>query len=64
MKKYAILFIIFALFAPSPAAQDLSKHFDAAKMRQRVIRLSADDLRGEARVPRAANARPNTSQTR
>jgi Zn-dependent M28 family amino/carboxypeptidase len=46
MKKLTIWLIIIALFVPLAGAQDLSASFDAAKMRERVIRLSADDFEG------------------
>jgi Zn-dependent M28 family amino/carboxypeptidase len=46
MKKLTILLLIVALFVPLASAQDLTSRFDAEKMRQRVIRLSADDFEG------------------
>src|SRR6478752_8445546 len=46
MKKLTILLFIVALLVPVGAAQDLTSQFDAAKMRERVIRLSADDFEG------------------
>src|SRR5438270_9807323 len=46
MKKLTIWLIIIALFVPLAGAQDLTASFDAAKMRERVIRLSADDFEG------------------
>lgn len=46
MKK-TLSFLLLVTFAAQAAfAQDFTKHFDAAKMRQRVIRLSADDFEG------------------
>ena len=46
MKKLTILLVIVALIVPLAAAQDLTSQFDAVKMRERVIRLSADDFEG------------------
>src|SRR3954463_2325674 len=46
MKKLTIWLIIIALFVPLAGAQDLTASFDAPKMRERVIRLSADDFEG------------------
>src|SRR5881275_3289563 len=46
MKKLTILLFIVALIVPLAAAQDLTSQFDAVKMRERVIRLSADDFEG------------------
>ena len=46
MKKLTIWLIIIALFVPLAGAQGLTASFDAAKMRERVIRLSADDFEG------------------
>jgi len=45
MKKTLSLLLLLT-FAISTAAQDFSKHFNADKMRERVIRLSADDFEG------------------
>ena len=55
MKKIASFLLLFAVAAQLAIAQDLSKHFDAQKMRQRVIRLSADDFEG--RGPGTAGGR-------
>jgi Zn-dependent M28 family amino/carboxypeptidase len=46
MKRIVSFFLLFAFAAQAGLAQDFSKHFDAQKMRQRVIRLSADDFEG------------------
>src|SRR6476646_1393502 len=46
MKKLTILLFIVALLVPVGAAHDLTSQFDAAEMRERVIRLSADDFEG------------------
>jgi Zn-dependent M28 family amino/carboxypeptidase len=46
MKRLTIWLIIIALFVPLAGAQDLTASFDPAKMRERVIRLSADDFEG------------------
>lgn len=46
MKKLTIWLVIIAFFVPLAGAQDLTASFDAAKMRERVIRLSADDFEG------------------
>src|SRR5437763_4583856 len=46
MKKLTISLVIVALLGPLAAAQDLTAQFDAVKMRNRVIRLSADDFEG------------------
>ena len=45
MKK-TLGFLLLLTFAIPGAAQDFSKHFNADQMRQRVIRLSADDFEG------------------
>ncbi|MEO5860460.1 MAG: M28 family peptidase, partial [Pyrinomonadaceae bacterium] len=45
MKKTLSLLLLLT-FAITTAAQDFTKHFNADKMRQRVIRLSADDFEG------------------
>lgn len=45
--KITTLFLLIALICINwVAAQDLSSRFDAAKLRERVIRLSADDFEG------------------
>ncbi|MCC6329251.1 MAG: M28 family peptidase [Acidobacteria bacterium] len=46
MKRILIFFAAALLLAASTAAQDLSARFDGEKLRQRVIRLSADDMEG------------------
>src|SRR3954447_26971296 len=46
MKKLIGFILISAFLAPVIGAQDLTSKFDAAKMRDRVIRLSADDFEG------------------
>lgn len=46
MKRTLIFFAAALLLAASTAAQDLSARFDGEKLRQRVIRLSADDMEG------------------
>ena len=46
MKRILAALGIFAVVSTSLLAQDLAKHFKADKMRQRVIRLSADDFEG------------------
>ena len=46
MKKTTVLLVIAALFVPIALGQDLTSQFDSAKMRERVIRLSADDFEG------------------
>ncbi len=45
MKKILSLLLLLTFAIPT-AAQDFTKHFNADKMRQRVIRLSADDFEG------------------
>ena len=45
MKK-ALSLLLLLTFVISTAGQDFSKHFNADQMRQRVIRLSADDFEG------------------
>src|SRR5215207_4445132 len=45
MKK-TLSFLLLLTLAISAASQDFSTHFNADKMRQRVIRLSADDFEG------------------
>ncbi|MFN2501463.1 MAG: M28 family peptidase [Pyrinomonadaceae bacterium] len=46
MKRITAFFLIIAFASTSIFAQDLTASFDADKMRQRVIRLSADDFEG------------------
>ena len=46
MKRTAFLFLTALLCFQLVAGQDLSAKFDADKLRQRVIRLSADDFEG------------------
>ena len=46
MKRITSFLLLLAFAAQLALGQDLSKHFDAQKMRQRVIRLSADDFEG------------------
>lgn len=46
MHKLTVSLIIVALLAPVFSAQDFTSQFDGAKMRERVIRLSADDFEG------------------
>lgn len=47
MKKYlSFLLALSTTIVSTAVAQDLTKHFDGQKMRQRVIRLSADDFEG------------------
>src|SRR5688572_8737679 len=46
MKRTINIFLIALLSLNWVAAQDLSSRFDAEKLRQRVIRLSADDFEG------------------
>jgi Zn-dependent M28 family amino/carboxypeptidase len=46
MKKLASIFLIILFVSSAFPAQDRSKEFDQAKMRERVIRLSADDFEG------------------
>src|SRR5215203_1684475 len=46
MKRIVSFLLVFAFAAQAGLAQDFSKHFDAQKMRERVIRLSADDFEG------------------
>ncbi len=46
MKKILSISLVLVITSQVAIGQDLSKHFDAAKMRQRVIRLSADDFEG------------------
>lgn len=46
MRRLLTLLVLSALLASVAAAQDWTSKFDAAKMRERVIRLSADDVEG------------------
>jgi Zn-dependent M28 family amino/carboxypeptidase len=46
MKKHLSLVLALSFLAQTALAQDFSKSFDAQKIRQRVIRLSADDFEG------------------
>ena len=46
MKKITALFLVFTFVSPVILAQDMSAKFDGEKMRQRVVRLSADDFEG------------------
>ena len=55
MTSRMFLIILLALTASLAYAQDLSPKFDEAKLRQRVIRLSADDFEG--RGPGTAGGR-------
>ncbi len=55
MKRTITLIVIALLASNWAAAQDLSSRFDADKLRQRVVRLSADDFEG--RGPGTAGGR-------
>jgi Zn-dependent M28 family amino/carboxypeptidase len=46
MKKYFSFVLVLSITLSTALAQDQAKSFDAAKMRERVIRLSADDFEG------------------
>ena len=46
MKKLSTILVLAAFLLPIVWAQDLSARFDIEKMRQRVIRLSAEDFEG------------------
>src|SRR5215204_6388691 len=46
MTKTLILNLLLVLSITNVFGQDYTKYFDAEKMRQRVIRLSADDFEG------------------
>ena len=46
MKRIISFLLLLAFTAQFALGQDLSRHFDAEKLRQRVIRLSADDFEG------------------
>jgi Zn-dependent M28 family amino/carboxypeptidase len=55
MKRIASILLLFAFVVQTASAQEFAKHFDAQKMRQRVVRLSADDFEG--RGPGTAGGR-------
>ncbi len=55
MKKIIIFLLVCSFGFAVVRAQDLTKNFDGEKMRQRVIRLSADDFEG--RGPGTAGGR-------
>src|SRR5688572_4054172 len=46
MKKLAICFVLITSVQALAIAQDLTSKFDAAKMRERVIKLSSDEFEG------------------
>lgn len=46
MKRITCILLLLTFAFQLALGQDFSKHFDAQKMRQRVIRLSADDFEG------------------
>jgi Zn-dependent M28 family amino/carboxypeptidase len=46
MKRITSFLLLFMFAAQLVLSQDFSRHFDAQKMRQRVVRLSADDMEG------------------
>jgi Zn-dependent M28 family amino/carboxypeptidase len=46
MKKSVVLLLLAALAGSAAFGQDRTKDFDAAKLRERVMRLSADDFEG------------------
>jgi Zn-dependent M28 family amino/carboxypeptidase len=46
MKKFTSIVVIFAFLASIGISQDLTSKFDANKIRERVIKLSADDFEG------------------
>jgi hypothetical protein len=46
MKKIFSFLLLASVAVPAVAGQDFTKHFNADKMRHRVIRLSADDFEG------------------
>jgi Zn-dependent M28 family amino/carboxypeptidase len=46
MKKAASLVLLLVILFQGAVGQDYSSHFDPVKMRDRVIRLSADDFEG------------------
>src|SRR5258705_611108 len=55
MRRIACLLFVIVLCYSLSAGQNYSDRFDAAKMRERVIRLSADDFEG--RGPGTAGGR-------
>ena len=55
MKRITSILLLFAFAVQAASAQAFAKYFDAQKMRQRVIRLSADDFEG--RGPGTAGGR-------
>ncbi|MFN0139861.1 MAG: M28 family peptidase [Pyrinomonadaceae bacterium] len=46
MKNITVLFLVLTFVSPIILAQDMSAKFDGNKMRERVVRLSADDFEG------------------
>src|SRR4051794_12227881 len=46
MKRISTLFLVLTFMSASGLGQDLTASFNAGKMRERVKRLSADDLEG------------------
>lgn len=46
MKKLISLILVFTFLSSLVFAQDMSAKFDGSKMRERVVRLSADDFEG------------------
>jgi Zn-dependent M28 family amino/carboxypeptidase len=46
MRKTLTIFLLLAFVAPLTFGQDYTSRFDAAKLRERVVRLSADDFEG------------------
>ena len=46
MKRITSFLLLLTFAAQVALGQDFSKHFDAQKIRQRVIRLSADEFEG------------------
>lgn len=46
MKKLAALYLVFTFLPTLAFGQDMSAKFDGTKMRERVVRLSADDFEG------------------
>jgi Zn-dependent M28 family amino/carboxypeptidase len=55
MKRIISILLLFAFALQAASAQEFAKYFDAQIMRQRVIRLSADDFEG--RGPGTAGGR-------
>lgn len=55
MKRVTTLFLLITFISSTVFAQDWTAKFDASKMRERVIRLSADDFEG--RGPGTAGGR-------